>query len=74
MGRTNAQITEDFTYQAPTEKKRAKYDALREALLSAALLVNDLCPDSQQKSNALTHLEMARMMANAAIATNKDED
>jgi hypothetical protein len=34
------------------------------------MLINDLCPESREKSLAITNLEQAVMWANAAIARN----
>lgn len=62
-------IVERFgPYRKPTEVTIPKYQAIQEAALNFALLIHDLCPHSQQKAIALTHLEAVKMSANAAIA------
>lgn len=61
--------TERFgPYRKPTEDTIPKYKMIQEKALEFALLIEDLCPFSQQKSSALTLLEQCKMSANAAIA------
>lgn len=61
--------TERFgAYRKPTEVTIPKYQQIQEKALEFALLIEDLCPRSQQKSSALTLLEQCKMSANAAIA------
>lgn len=59
-----------FTYHAPKEGQPAKYTAIREKAKELALLINELCPDSREKTLAFTELEKSVMWANAAIARN----
>jgi hypothetical protein len=44
---------------------------VRAEALKFAEKINELCPDSREKSLAITHLEDAVMWANASIARNK---
>ena len=61
-------IEKNFTYHAPKEGQPEKYAKLREKAKELALLVDDLCPNSREKSLANTKLEEVVMWANAAIA------
>lgn len=55
-------------YRRPTDVTIPKYQKIQEKALEFALLIDELCPHSQQKATALTQLEMCKMSANAAIA------
>lgn len=48
----------------------ASHEAVREELRVTAILLDDMLPDSREKSIAITKLEEALMWANAAIARN----
>ena len=63
-------IERDFTYHAPKEGKPEKYERIRDEAKALAHTINDLAPDSREKSLAKTKLEEAVMWANAAIARN----
>ena len=65
---TNEQIEEIFTYHAPKEGQPDIYQRIREKVKEAALTINRLCPESREKSIALTHLQSAVMFANASVA------
>lgn len=69
--RTAEQIKNNFRYHAPREGQADKYNALRSKAKELAELINDLCPDSREKSVALTELETSVMWANASIARNE---
>lgn len=63
-----AEMETRFTYHAPVRSQPKKYIEIRgEARLFAAV-VDDLCPDSREKSLAITKIEEACFWANAAIA------
>lgn len=63
------QIRERFgPYRTPTEETIPKFKQIQEAAMRFAELICQLCPNSQQRSTALTQLEMAKMSANASIA------
>lgn len=67
-------VTERFgAYRRPTEITTPKFKAIQEKAQELALLIHDLCPYSQQKSTALTQLEMCKMSANAAIAIHQGD-
>lgn len=59
-----------FTYHAPKEGQAVKYEQLRGQCLHVAGVINDLCPESREKSLAITKLEEVVFWANAAIARN----
>lgn len=60
-----------FTYHAPKDGQAERYQAIRDAVHQVAHLVNSECPESREKSLAVTHLEDAVMWANAAIARHE---
>jgi len=60
-----------FTYHAPDERDVLNHEAIRNFGLDLARILNDLLPDSREKSLAMTKLEETIMWANAAIARNK---
>lgn len=62
------ELSTRFTYHPPTEEQRIKYETLRPIAKDFAASVMALCPDSRERSLALTHIEEAVMWANAAIA------
>ncbi len=61
-----------FTYHAPKENQPQKYENIRKNALAFAELLDVMCPDSREKSLAITALEEAVMWANASIARNED--
>lgn len=66
----NPKIENAFTYHQPKEGQPEKYEALRSKAKELACLIDELCPDSREKSLAMTKLEEASMWANASIARN----
>ena len=60
-----------FTYHAPKNNQPVKYEGLRNAGLDLSELINEYCPDSREKSLAITKLEECIMWANASIARNE---
>lgn len=61
-----------FTYHAPKENQPQKYENIRKNALGFAELIDAMCPDSREKSLAITALEEVVMWANASIARNED--
>lgn len=59
-----------FTYHPPDDGQAAHYEVLRHQGLLLGNVINELTPDSREKSLAITHVEQAVMWANAAIARN----
>lgn len=60
-----------FTYHAPHRNQLERYEQLREYVHDLAKRINDMCPDSREKSLAITKLEECVMWANASIARNE---
>lgn len=69
----NAKIESNFTYHPPKEGQPEKYEKLRSESKDLAYLIDYLCPDSREKSLAMTKLEEVVFWANAAIARNEQE-
>lgn len=70
---TNEQIINNFTYHKPIGTQPERYDSLRAEARTLAFKIQTHCPESREKSLALTKLEEAIMWANAAIARNENE-
>lgn len=66
----NQQIENNFKYHAPKEGQPEKYEKLRWEAKQLAYLIDELCPNSREKSIAMTELETAIFWANASIARN----
>lgn len=64
-------IEKTFVYHAPKGNQAERYVKLRETAKVFAELVCVNCPDSREKSVALTNIQQAFMWANAAIAINE---
>ena len=64
------QIKHNFTYQKPTSIDIAKYEFIRDEAADFGDVINNACPESREKSIAITKLEECIMWANAAIARN----
>ena len=60
-----------FTYHTPKEGQPEKYELLRAKAKELAYLIDELCPNSREKSLAMTKLEESSMWANASIARNE---
>ncbi|OMF35327.1 hypothetical protein BK133_11305 [Paenibacillus sp. FSL H8-0548] len=67
----NQQIENNFSYHPPKEGQPAKCEAIRSLGKGMAIAVDELTPDSREKSLAITKLEEAIFWANAAIARNE---
>lgn len=64
----NDDLNKIFTYQKPSEEMQVKYTTISTLLKELAFTINELCPESREKSLAITSLQLTRMWANAAIA------
>jgi hypothetical protein len=60
-----------FTYHAPFGDQPVRYEQLRASAKSLAAMIIKDCPDSRERSLALTYLQQTIMFANAAIAINE---
>jgi hypothetical protein len=57
-----------FTYHAPSPDQLVAYEKLRSSAKDFAKAINDLVPDSPDKTAAIRKVREAVMTANAAIA------
>ena len=64
------QIENNFMYHSPVKGQAQKYVQIRDKAKDFALFINNQCPNSREKSLAITKLEEAVMWANASIARN----
>lgn len=60
-----------FTYHPPKDTQPERYERLRSEARCLADWIDDLCPESREKSLAITKLEECVMWANASIARNE---
>jgi hypothetical protein len=60
-----------FSYHKPVDDQPARYEEIRARARDFAHEINRMCPDSREKSLAITALEEAVMWANASIARNE---
>jgi hypothetical protein len=67
----NTDIEKRFTYHPPKAAQPQRYEAMREGAKQLAYQIENSCPDSREKSLALTKIEEAVFWANAAIARNE---
>lgn len=63
-------IENNFKYHAPSGDQPYKYDAIRSKIKELAYMLSDECPDSREKSVAMTKLEEVMFWANASVARN----
>ena len=63
-------IENNFKYHTPKEGQPEKYTNIREKAKELAYLIQEVVPDSREKSLAFTKLEEATFWANAGIARN----
>jgi len=60
-----------FTYHPPKGDQANRYNLLRSKVNDLAISIDTFCPDSREKSLAITKLEEVVMWANASIARNE---
>jgi hypothetical protein len=60
-----------FTHHPPKGDQAVRYGQIRSDAKHLAYVIDELAPDSREKSLAITHLEDVVMWANAAIARNE---
>ncbi|MDV3426655.1 MAG: hypothetical protein LIR50_05630 [Bacillota bacterium] len=66
----NPQIENNFKYHELKTDQPEKYNVLRNKAKELAYEIERLCPNSREKSLAMTKLEESTMWANASIARN----
>ena len=57
-----------FTYHPPKGEQAERYEKIRAGALGFAIFLNAMCPDSREKSIAMTKLDEVVFWANASIA------
>lgn len=70
----NPKIENAFTYHPPKQHQAGMYSSIREIARRFAYVIDDLVPDSREKSLVMTKLEECVMWANAGIARNEVTD
>lgn len=64
-------LENNFTYHPPFGTQQGRYVKIRDKAKELAALMLEACPESRERSVALTELETSVMWANAAIARNE---
>ncbi len=67
------EINNIFTYHKPFGTQQDRYSRIRNLARELAHSINEACPESREKSLALTNLQQSVMWANASIAINESE-
>ena len=70
-GETMNEIEKRFTYHAPKGDQQKRYITLRNKGGELAYDIEHFCPESRERSLAITKLEECIMWANASIARNE---
>jgi hypothetical protein len=63
-----------FVHHPPTEEQIDSYTEIRDTALGFAIRLKMLCPDSRERSTALSRLREVVMWANASIACNEGRE
>ncbi|TVX86018.1 DUF7681 family protein [Paenibacillus agilis] len=71
MTQQNPQIENIFNYHPPKEGQPEKYTEIRNKAKELAYLIEEMCPNSREKSLAITNLQQTTFWANASIAINE---
>jgi hypothetical protein len=71
MAIPESELEKRFTCHAPKGDQALRYEMIRDNAHNLAGFINEQCPDSREKSLALTALEESVMWANASIARNE---
>lgn len=64
----NDDLEKRFTYHAPKEGQTEIYQELRNKAKELAYMIEHFCPNTREKSLAVTKLEECVMWANASVA------
>ena len=64
-------IENRFTLFETNVTQKARIEGVRQYAKQLAEVINEICPDSREKSLAMTKLEEVVMWANASIARNE---
>lgn len=68
---TDLQLANIFTYHKPLPGQTERYERIRKEAFELACLINNECPESREKSTALTNLQQTVHWANASIAIHE---
>ena len=71
MTKEMAELEKKFTYHPPKGDQAERYGRLRAFAKEFALDILDMCPESRERSLAMTKLEESVFWANASIARNE---
>lgn len=66
----DGKIENNFKYHESSQVQKEKYEKIRSKAKELAYLIEDIAPDSREKSLAMTKLEECVMWANSGIARN----
>jgi len=69
--KTARDIENNFTYHPPIGDQAQRYEDIRAKAKGLAYFIETRCPESRERSLAMTKLEEAIMWANASIARNE---
>jgi len=64
------QIENNFKWHPPKDGQPVKYQLLRDQAKALAVMIESYCPNSRERSLAMTKVEEAVFWANASIARN----
>jgi hypothetical protein len=67
-----AELEKRFTYHNPNPEQTQKLENIRKNMKWLAELLDEMCPESREKSLALTQLEQAQFWANASIVRSEN--
>ncbi len=62
------ELVRRFRHHVPKDGQVDRFQRVRQACLELAVLIDEECPDSREKSDSLTNLDYVMYQANAAIA------
>lgn len=68
------EIANRFIHHPPFGNQVERYKEIRSTALEFALLLEELCPDSDELKKAIDHIDDAVKEANAAIARHETEE
>ena len=68
-----SKLISNFNYRKMSEKQIEDSQNVRELGVKLALLIDEVIPDSREKSLAITKLEESIMWVNKGISLNKKE-
>lgn len=71
---SDSELNKIFTYHKPFGDQPQRYEGLRSKARELAALISAYCPNSRERSLAITNLQQTIMWANASIAINEKEN